>query len=218
MPITIRIDMSEPFTTWVQRNREVAERAVQAGVAAATRAAQIQMRQQASAAGLGDRLPNAIRSDVWPKREASFGAAGSIYANGRRADEILSAFAQGALIRSKAGFFLAIPTAEAGRGPRGKRITPGLWERQHGQRLRFVYRRGAPSLLVAERRARTGRRGGFAEPSGRTRRTGTGLTTVVMFVLVSQVQLRKLLSPDRIVAQWTDRIPGLIERALPTDI
>lgn len=55
------------------------------------------------------------------------------------------------MIRSKQGLFLAIPTATVGRFGDGRRkIMPGSWERIHGMRLRFVYRRGAPSLLVAD--------------------------------------------------------------------
>jgi aspartyl-tRNA(Asn)/glutamyl-tRNA(Gln) amidotransferase subunit A len=47
-------------------------------------------------------------------------------------------------------FWLAIPTSAAGKSTRGGRITPGEWERRTGLRLRFVYRRRGPSLLVAE--------------------------------------------------------------------
>jgi hypothetical protein len=44
-----------------------------------------------------------------------------------------------------------IPTAEAGtRGLGRARITPLGWERRTGMRLRFVFRRGRPSLLVAD--------------------------------------------------------------------
>ena len=49
------------------------------------------------------------------------------------------------------GFWLAIPLPAAGKSLRGGRITPGEWERRRGLRLRFVYRRMGPSLLVGER-------------------------------------------------------------------
>ena len=79
----------------------------------------------------------------------------------------MRAFAYGALIRSRNGLFLAIPTEAAGRlGDGRKRITPGGWERRTGLRLRFVYRRGAPSLLVADN-ARLTSRGRAARNEGR---------------------------------------------------
>src|SRR3546814_5865508 len=61
-------------------------------------------------------------------------------------------------------------------------MTPGLWEKLRGQRLRFIYRRGKPSLLVAEnQRARQGQRGGFSAASQKAQTTGRGLVTVPMF-------------------------------------
>ena len=65
-------------------------------------------------------------------------------------------------------------------------------------RLRFVYRRGRPSLLVADD-ARVNARGLAAAKRGRRRRDGmlTGAETVVIFILVPQVRLRKRLDLDR---------------------
>jgi Family of unknown function (DUF6441) len=55
-------------------------------------------------------------------------------------------YAEGAVIRSKQGLFLAIPTPAVGRfGDARRKITPGARERIHGMRLRFVYRRGGCS-------------------------------------------------------------------------
>ncbi len=56
------------------------------------------------------------------------------------------------LIRSKNGFWPAIPTPAAGKSSKGGRTTPGEWERPTGLRLRFIYRRRGPNLLVAEGR------------------------------------------------------------------
>jgi hypothetical protein len=125
----------------------------------------------------------------------------------------IRAFDQGAVIKSKHGFWLAIPTPAAGTGARGKRMTPGLWEQMHGGRLRFIYRRGAPSLLVAENmRARTGKRGGFAKGSASALRTGRGMTSVVMFILVPQVSLRKRLDVNAAAERWASALPELIVR------
>ena len=63
--------------------------------------------------------------------------------------------------------FLAIPTEAPGRVVDGrKRITPGSWEWHTGLPLRFVYRRGAPSLLVADN-VRLTSRGRAARKEGR---------------------------------------------------
>ena len=111
----------------------------------------------------------------------------------------------GPLIRSKDGFWLAIPTAAAGKGLKGGSITPGEWERRRGLRLRFVYRGRGASLVVAD--GRLNNRGlGVATRS----KTGRGKATVPVFFLVPQVKLAKRLNlardPDRAQAA----VPGLI--------
>jgi len=67
-----------------------------------------------------------------------------------QAPVVVGAHDTGPLIRSRNGFWLAIPTAAAGKSARGGRITPGEWERRRGLRLRFIYRPRGPSLLVAQ--------------------------------------------------------------------
>ena len=112
-------------------------------------------------------------------------------------------------IRSSRGFWLAIPTPAAGKtgftstGAR-KRITPGGWERRTGMRLRFVYRRGAPSLLVADNARLTKR--GLARANTRL----AGRSTVVVFILVPQVTLRKRLDIDGIAQRWAARVGPLL--------
>jgi hypothetical protein len=111
----------------------------------------------------------------------------------------------GPLIRSRDGFWLAIPTAAAGKSTRGGRITPGEWERRSGLRLRFIYRRQGPSLLVAEGRLNTKGRA-VASRS----KTGRGLTTVPIFLLVPQVKLRKRLDLARDAERAVDDVQGQI--------
>jgi len=166
------------------------------------------LRRQVTSAGMGQRLANTWRAELYPKGQKSIKAAGFVFT---RAPTIIRAFDQGAVIKSMHGFWLAIPTPAAGTGARGKRMTPGLWEQMHGARLRFIYRRGAPSLLVAENmRARTGKRGGFAHGNASALRTGRGLATVVMFILVPQVNLKKRLDVDAAAERWAEALPGLI--------
>jgi hypothetical protein len=63
----------------------------------------------------------------------------------------------GPLIRSKDGFWLAIPLPAAGTSLRGGRITPGEWERRRGCGCASSIAGRGPSLLVAEGRLNTSR-------------------------------------------------------------
>lgn len=189
---------------------KAAEDAVTAGMRQAADGLKADLRRQITEAGMGQRLANTWRAELYPKGRKSIKAAGFVFT---RAPTIIRAFDQGAMIKSKHGFWLAIPTLAAGTGARGKRMTPGLWEQMHGARLRFIYRRGAPSLLVAENmRARAGKRGGFAKGSASALRSGRGMTTVVMFILVPQVSLRKRLDVNAAAERWASALPELIVR------
>jgi len=187
---------------------KAAEDAVTAGMRQAADGLKADLRRQVTEAGMGQRLANTWRAELYPKGRKSIKAAGFVFT---KAPTIIRAFDQGAVIKSRHGFWLAIPTGAAGKGARGKRMTPGLWEQMHGSRLRFIYRRGAPSLLVAENmRARTGKRGGFAHGGASALRTGRGLATVVMFILVPQISLKKRLDVNGAAERWADALPGLI--------
>ena len=159
-------------------------------------------RLQVTGAGLGTRLANTIRNQTFPKAGESLDAAALVWS---KAPVIVGAHDTGPLIRSKSGFWLTVPTAAAGKSLRGGRITPGEWERRTGLRLRFVYRRQGPSLLVAEGRLNTRGRA-VASRS----KTGRGLTTVPIFLLVPQVRLRKRLDLARDAERARDAVPGLI--------
>jgi hypothetical protein len=192
-----------------------AERAVTTGVRRATDGLKAELRGQITGAGLGEKLARTWRGEVFPKGRQSLGAAGLVWS---KAPGIVRAYEEGAVIRSKAGLFLAIPTPAAGRHGDGRRkITPGLWEQRTGLRLRFVYRQGAPSLLVAELRARGGRRGGFSVPTASTLRSGNRLATVPIFVLVPQVTVRKRLDVAGAARKWIARLPELTLAAWPRE-
>lgn len=184
------------------------EKAVHFAVKDAGTALKNVWRGQVIGAGLGQRLARTIRSETWPKHKNSMNAASMVWT---RAPVLVSAHDTGPLIRSKDGFWLAIPTDAAGKSRSGKRPTPGEWERRTGMRLRFIYRRNGPSLLIAEGRiAKSGR--AVASRS----KTGRGLTSVPIFLLVPQVKLRKRLDlekpaqaalaalPAAIVREWSD--------------
>lgn len=169
------------------------EAAVTAAMREAGRDLQSKWRAQVHHAGLGLRLGKTVRVKTYPTVGESLNAASLVWSN---APVIISAHAEGAVIRSKIGGWLAIPTPAAGRGPRGRKMTPKEWEQRRGLRLRFVRRRGAPSLLVADGRLNAR---GLGVVSRST--TGRGRATVPIFILVPQVTLAKRLNLERDVAR-----------------
>jgi hypothetical protein len=197
----------------VELEMRAAARAVTAGVREATEGLKTELRRQITAAGLGTRLANTWRGEVYPKGQPSIGAAGYVWS---KVPRLVRLYAEGAVIRSNQGLFLAIPTPAAGRfGDNRQKITPGAWERIHGMRLRFVYRRGTPSLLVTDN-ARLTRRGRAAANIGRRQGAAftrlSGRTTVPMFILVPQVTVRKRLDVNGAAQKCIAALPHLIVR------
>jgi len=178
------------------------ERAVSAAMREAGTGLKTAWRSQITGAGLGRRLANSIQSQNFPRSGESLNAAALVWS---KAPVIIGAHETGPLIRSRNGFWLAIPTAAAGKGARGSRITPGEWERRTGLRLRFIYRRRGPSLLVAEGRLNTKGRAVAARS-----KTGRGIVTAPIFLLVPQVKLPKRLDLARDAERAVDGVPGLI--------
>jgi hypothetical protein len=178
------------------------ERAVSKAVTEAGTSVKTAWRAQITGAGLGQRLARTIRSEQFPKGKPSLNAAALVWS---KAPVIVGAHDTGPLIRSKSGLWLAIPTAAAGKSSRGGRITPGEWERRSGLRLRFVYRRNGPSLLVAE-----GRLNAHGRALASRSKTGRGVCTVPIFLLMPQVQLRNRSDLARDARGAQERIPGVI--------
>jgi hypothetical protein len=194
------------------------ERAVTTGTRDAGRGLKTELRRQVASAGLGQRLANSWRDRHYPNQKLD--AASLVYT---KAPQIIRAFDEGAVIRSRRGRFLAIPTENAPRkGTDGKRISPSTFPEHRFGPLRFVPRQSGPSLLVADGlRAsysrQTGQLRGFRRATGRARRSGQGLTTVVMFLLVPQVKLRKRLDVARAAERLSAQLPALIEQQLRSE-
>lgn len=176
-------------------------------------------------ARLGKKVARAWRKKKFPAG-ASMSPAMFIYS---KAPKIVRAFSEDTLIRSKDGFFLAIPTENAPkRGVGRKRISPANWPEHRFGRLRFVYRRSGPSLLVvdglrASHSRKTGEFRGFRKNQGKSKRGGTytrlqGSQTVVMFLLVPQARLKKRLNPKKIERDHSRRLPGRIAREVEREL
>ena len=198
----LKLDIDPDIVAMMAAEVAAGEKAVSAAMREAGTGLKTAWRSQITGAGLGRRLANSIQSQNFPRSGESLNAAALVWS---KAPVIIGAHDTGPLIRSKNGFWLAIPTAAAGKGARGSRITPGEWERRTGLRLRFIYRRRGPSLLVAEGRLNT---------KGRTvaskSKTGRGVVTAPIFLLVPQVKLPKRLDLARDADRALNSLSGLI--------
>ena len=198
----LKLDIDPDIVAMMAAEITAGEKAVTAAMQEAGTGLKTAWRAQITGAGLGRRLANSIRSQNFPKSGESLDAAALVWS---KAPVIVGAHDTGPLIRSKNGFWLAIPTPAAGKSTRGGRITPGEWERRTGLRLRFIYRRTGASLLVAEGRLNT--KGRAVASRSKTER---GVATVPIFLLVPQVRLSKRLDLARDAERAHDAVPGLI--------
>lgn len=151
---------------------------------------------------------------------------------------IQRAFEQSVMIKGKDGAYLAVPTEAAGkrawaagsppdsrgRGGQRQRITPGGFERRTGMKLRFVYRRNGPSLLVVDNAKMSRRRGGTAVPYSKGRNAklyGPEGRTIVIFILIKQVRTPRLLRGSeirrRVAANGAARVDRLFIKHFESD-
>ena len=199
----IDLSFSPDIVAMMQAEFLAGEKAVTAAMRQAGSDLKSDWRGQITGAGLGQRLARSIRNKTYPERGESLDAAAFIWT---KAPKIIQAHDKGVLIRSKNGFYLAIPTEAAGKGRGGARLTPGEWEQRRGMRLVFIYRRNGPSFLVAEK-ARINPRGTAVASRSKT---GRGQVTAPIFLLVPQVKLRKRLDLARDAEKVAGAIPRLI--------
>lgn len=202
---------------------------VTSSVKIATEGIKTRVRAATQAGWKGNKLPKAWRGDVYPKRKNSLEAAGFVRVKGNAAD-IIATGLKPTVIRSSNGFWLAIPTKEAGRfglkrGSAGfgvttntkgasERITPGGFERRTGIKLRVVpdvSSGGQRAFLVADEAMLLR---GIATPyrsKGRgSKLYGPAGKTIVIFILVPRVTTRKRMDIDDIADAGAAQAAGLI--------
>lgn len=192
---------------------EALKEEVAAGERAAMRAmrnvsdrAKQRLRDQITGAGMGQRLANTWRNNLYPSHGTSLDAAALIWT---KAPLIIRAFVDGVTINAVKGRYLAIPTdavpkqvtiAAAGDQYRRKRVTPERLQQAMGVKLRFVPaghgRRFA--MLVLDDAKLT--KGGRARQASKTAIAKGHVATVVMFILVPQVRLPKRFDVERVEA------------------
>lgn len=198
------------LTEALEAEREEAAVAITTGTHGAGNALKLRLRALVMQIFGSQRLANTWRGMAFPVGgKASLGPADLVYS---KAPHIIEAFSKTTTIKGSNGFWLAIPSPEALQmRTANRRPTPHDVEQRLGIKLRFVYRQGKASLLVADKvRRKTGKRGGFAKASQRALRTGD-TESVVMFYLVEQVTLSKRIDLD---AEYERAADDMVERIL----
>lgn len=154
------------------------------------------------------RLWRAWKSEVFPRGAAiAREPSGTVFVNGgSRSRGAIDFLTKPGRIRGKGGQFLAIPTPAAGPRGRARDLTPGEWERNNGARLRFVYRRGRPSLLVLDEGVLSGKTGRAKLNTARRRKSGRGNTTIVIFILLPMVAFSNRFAVEPICRRYLDRV------------
>ncbi len=195
----------------MEQELEDATAGVAAGIEQAVHMLQMEFREQTSRAGLGVGLTKAWRRKFW--RNKGLDAAGLVY---HKTSRIILAHDRGGIIRAKNRKYMAIPTPEAIRMAKTKlgvgrfgKVTPGNWPKNLPP-LRYVPRSGNLALLVVDevRITKTGR----ISKAKRTKKgkLGRGASTLVAFILVRQIRLKKVLDLDRAKRKVQNRLPDLI--------
>lgn len=207
MRIVAKIEGIAP-PDWLNSRTRVAAQAITIGIDAAGKGAQQDIRAMIRAAGMGQRLGNAVRQSTFPKAPRfSMRAASEISASSNAAD-IIEAFSDGVTIRGR-GRYLAIPAAVP-RGRWNARLTPREVETRFLRKLELRVFRGKPALVLVEARTT---RGGSVRGATRGQIARGRAREVVMFWLQDSVTLPKRLAPRPIAATWARRLPSLVDRA-----
>lgn len=168
-------------------------------------------RQAVRDAGLGNRLPNTVRSKFFPdKGEPSLDPASYVYT---LSTKIMDAMTRPQVIRAKTKRWLAWATPAAGN----KRITPAQWERRNGLPLRFVPLRGGQSALLVADNARLSASGQARRNAGYSRKGGAytrlaGRATIVVFVLHRSTKTKQRFDLQLLANQAAAGIDGRIAK------
>ena len=107
----LKLTIDPDIVAMMQAEIAAGEKAVTTAMREAGAGLKSAWRGQITGAGLGTRLGNSIRLAIYPKGSESLNAAALVWSN---APVIVSAHDAGPLIRSRNGFWLAIPTPRPG--------------------------------------------------------------------------------------------------------
>jgi hypothetical protein len=189
--------------------------AITGAMGEATTGLKLGLRAQVRAAGLGAKLANTWRGEIYPSGTTSLDPAGYVYTN---APKIIDSYASGATIRPLAGRkYLWLPTKNvpraSGRGAT-KRMTPEEVENAFNDDLVIrPGRRGQLLALMPVVRSKN-KSGGFRKATKGRIDQGRGVELVLMFTLVRSVRVAKRLDLDAEADRWGNTLPGLIDNRL----
>jgi hypothetical protein len=176
------------------------------------------LREDVRQSGLkgAERLRTTWRKRRYPERDFSLDPAAFVYS---KMPQVVAAFEKGATVTSPDGKWLTIPNPTVWprrfRRLRGDASMLATAEARFGK-LRFVYRAGHQvAYLVAELRASQKSPGKFRKASARAMKTGTDLSTVIVFFLVRQARLPRLLKGATIRERAKRDFPADVGRRLP---
>jgi hypothetical protein len=202
--------------------REAAERHLAAG--------KLKLRADVRGAGLGDRLANVWRAEIYPrsanvrthnpavvfrvndraktKRSDSLGNVATIAS----AADIITAHTIGPTISSKNGLYMALPTSRTPR--KGRRYaTPTEVEEMFNQDLKIIPGRGQQLLAFVD--GIKGRNGqGYRPPTKGRQRGGRKPELILVFVLLRQVRLRAKLRWPQIFKELERDWPNVVATEL----
>lgn len=117
----LKLEISPDLAAMMQAEIRAGEKAVTTAMREAGAGLKSAWRGQITSAGLGTRLGNSIRLATYPKGGESLNAAALVWSN---APVIVGAHDTGPMIRSRNGFWLAIPTPAAGKSTRKVCFSP----------------------------------------------------------------------------------------------
>lgn len=221
MKLSVQIDGN--LSKIIEQEIKDTQNAVTTGVRKTGEGLKNELRAQVASAGLGRRLANAVRLNVYPDRGSSLSAAAWVYARpgkgGRGgAADIMFAFGEGSLIRRGGSQYLAIPTDHVPRKG-GRRMTPndlqsGTKFGGFGRDLEVVptNRPGVLLLVLPIVRANNGK--SLRPATGRRIKAGKHVEWIPMFILVRQVQMPRLLDWRGPAESWGARLPDEVIRAM----
>lgn len=151
--VGISVSMEGSFSDWSRETEKVMAEAVTGAIRIAVDGAKTEARQDIAAAGMSRKIGNMLGGQTFPARgKSSLGAAGTLHARGRRADEILTGLLSSEIILPRHGKHLAIPTGYNVRGGhRGRSekmlVTPEQMVRAGQGNVFTIPMRGRPGML-----------------------------------------------------------------------
>lgn len=195
-------DLSIDAATVARDAEKLVRRYLAAGtqsVAGTTHALE-QRLEAATQSAVPGRLYRAWQSSRFPESGPARNPVGTIWLKGgARTRGAVQFWTQPGEVRGKSGQFLAIPLPAAGSRGRGRDLTPGEWERRTGIRLRFVYRPGRASLLVADGGTLNMRTGTYRQNTAKRAATGRLSATIPIFVLIPVLKHRNAFAIEPMI-------------------